>query len=299
MSTYASIDSRPASLHIQSVARLTNLSVDTIRAWEKRYSAVVPVRGPSGQRRFSSDDVARLVLLKEAVAGGQSISRIASLPTQHLRVLVQNGQNVGDADDAVISRILPSIYAIDVPLLTSELTKTGLSRTAAEFGDDIVAPLMVEISANAHSIGESTTCELVLCSAIRSISSLLLAKYAVDADRPMMLFLTLPGEKHVIPPLLASLAAAEAGYRALYVGTEVAPYHVESIVRATKAVAVGIYIGVHSNDAVQLLREVRNRIAPVHVFVGGESARYSTGLNASETLRSFMAQLAFFGQEQR
>ncbi len=297
MPASASHNGRSASLHIQSASRLTQLSVDTIRAWEKRYAAVVPMRGPSGQRRFSSSDIERLLLLKEAVDGGESISRIATLTTERLRALVQNDYGVGDADDAVISRILRIVYALDVPLLASELTFTGLSRSSVEFGDDIIASLMVEIGANAHSVAESATYELLLCSTISSIASLLFGKYVVDVRRPMILFVTLPGEKHVIPPLLAALTAAEAGYRTFFAGTEIAPYHVESLVRATEAEAVGIYMGVHNNDGVQLLREVQKRIAPMRVFVGGQSARLCNTFEVSETLRSFSDQLARFELE--
>lgn len=286
------MESRPASLHILSVSRLTNLSVDTIRAWEKRYAAVIPVRGPSGQRRFSPDDVARLVLLKKAVDSGAPISRVAPLSMQRLQSFVQQEQRVGDADDAVISRLLRAIYAADTSLLAEQLRMAGLSRSSVEFGDDIIASLVVEIAANAHSVGESTTCELVLASTLHSISSLLHQKYEVDTGRPLIVFLTLPGEKHSIPPLVASLVAAEAGYRTFFAGTEVAPYHVQSLVQATSAKAIGIYIGVRSDDAVRLVHDLQKRIEAVRIFVGSHNARVYQGLDVSETLRSFSANLA-------
>src|SRR5579884_448994 len=102
-------------LHIQVVSRLTNLTVDTIRAWEKRYAAVKPQRGPARQRLFTADDVARLVLLKEAVDSGSPISRVASLGTVELRAVVDTGRRVGDRDDATISRLLSKVRAFDAP----------------------------------------------------------------------------------------------------------------------------------------------------------------------------------------
>ena len=44
---------------IRAVARMTGLSLDTLRAWERRYDAVVPGRGQRG-REYSDEDVARL-----------------------------------------------------------------------------------------------------------------------------------------------------------------------------------------------------------------------------------------------
>ena len=290
MALLVSNDSPSATLHIQSVARLTNLSVDTIRAWEKRYAAVVPSRAPAGQRRFSSDDVARLILLKQAVDAGEAISTVAPLSTSTLRNLVQTGRNVGDADDAVIADLLHSIRALDACELASKLALAALSRSAVEFADDIIAPLMIEIETNPGSLTQSTTNALLLSIAIHSVSSILMEKYRVPNSRPLILFLTLPGEKHSLPPLLAALTAAEVGYRTLYVGTEVAPYHVESMLKSLKASALGIYIGAQNDETNRLLQEFRKRI-DVPLFLGAANARRYARLGATENLRDFVAAL--------
>ncbi len=281
-----------ASLHIQSVSRLTNLSVDTIRAWEKRYAAVNPTRGPARQRLFSADDVARLVLLKEAVDSGESISKVASLSTSDLRCFVQAEHLVGDADDAIISRLLSRVRALDTYRLASDLSIASLSRSAVEFADDIISPLMMEISASARSVDESTTHELVLCECVHSVSSLLFAKYARHSSSPRFIFLTLPGERHSVPALLAALACAQAGYRSLFAGTEIAPQHVEALARSMRAAGLGIYMGVHSDDAVRLVHEVKKRLPLLPLFVGASGLRLAPDLRPTQTLRDFVALLA-------
>ena len=55
---------------IRAVARMTGISVDTLRAWERRYEAVSPARNDRG-RLYSDDDVARLQKLGELVKRGQ------------------------------------------------------------------------------------------------------------------------------------------------------------------------------------------------------------------------------------
>ena len=291
MAVLADADRPSATLHIQSVARLTNLSVDTIRAWEKRYAAVVPSRAPAGQRRFSSDDVARLILLKQAVDAGRAISAVAPLSTSTLRGLVQNGRKVGDADDAIISDLLHSVRAFEASELAAKLTLAALSRSAVDFADDIVAPLMIEIETNPGSLSQSTIQALLLSISVHSISSILFEKYRASGSRPLMLFLTLPGEKHSLPPLLAALVAAEAGYRALYAGTEIAPYHVESVLKSSKAAALGIYVGTQNDDTNRLLQELRKRIE-VPLFLGAANAGRYAKLGATENMREFAAALS-------
>jgi len=69
---------------ISAVAKLTGLSVHTIRAWEKRYGAVEPVRTGTQRRVYSQEDVRKLTLLKMLVDAGQSISSVAGLPVSKL-----------------------------------------------------------------------------------------------------------------------------------------------------------------------------------------------------------------------
>ena len=42
---------------IQIVSRRTGLSTDVIRAWERRYKAVKPIRSSNGRRLYSDNDV--------------------------------------------------------------------------------------------------------------------------------------------------------------------------------------------------------------------------------------------------
>ena len=68
----------PAHYPIRAVSRLTGISIDTLRAWERRHDAVTPVRDERG-RMYTDADVARLRLLRQAVEQGHSIGRLAGL----------------------------------------------------------------------------------------------------------------------------------------------------------------------------------------------------------------------------
>ena len=57
-------DVASAGYRIGAVAKLTGISPDTLRIWERRYSCVTPQRSPGGGRIYSSDDIARLRLMK-------------------------------------------------------------------------------------------------------------------------------------------------------------------------------------------------------------------------------------------
>ena len=55
---------KSAGYRIGAVAKLTGISPDALRIWERRYGCIVPLRSPGGGRLYSADDIARLQLMK-------------------------------------------------------------------------------------------------------------------------------------------------------------------------------------------------------------------------------------------
>jgi len=93
---------------IKAVARATGLTVETLRAWERRYGVVSPVRDAAGRRVYGPEDVLRLRRLREATERGHPISRLAPLSDERLTTLLaapvdERGQGIGQA---FVERIL-------------------------------------------------------------------------------------------------------------------------------------------------------------------------------------------------
>lgn len=87
-----------------AAARMVNIPVATLRVWERRYQVVDPAQSASGQRLYSSQDVRRLVLIKQLVNRGHGIGMLARMETAALQDMV----NEADQTDALLNRVLPS-----------------------------------------------------------------------------------------------------------------------------------------------------------------------------------------------
>lgn len=59
-----------AVYNIGTAARKSGLSVTTIRTWEDRYGAVVPVRDASGRRLYSTEQISQLTWLRQQIDAG-------------------------------------------------------------------------------------------------------------------------------------------------------------------------------------------------------------------------------------
>lgn len=82
-------EQRAPLLRSSTVAKMVPMPVATLRIWEQRYQAVRPGTLPSGHRRYSANDVARLRCLRQLVAQGHAIGALASLDNHQLHSLLQ------------------------------------------------------------------------------------------------------------------------------------------------------------------------------------------------------------------
>ncbi len=70
---------------IGAASRITGIPVDTLRIWERRYSVVSPRRSEGADRLYSSQDIKRLILIKQLTDEGHAIGSIAKLSNDKLQ----------------------------------------------------------------------------------------------------------------------------------------------------------------------------------------------------------------------
>ncbi|WP_338440765.1 MerR family transcriptional regulator [uncultured Aquabacterium sp.] len=114
-----------------AAARMVNIPVATLRVWERRYNVVGPTQAASGHRLYSSQDVRRLVLIKQLVNKGHAIGMLARVETPRLQDLV----NEAEQTESVLARGAPlpsgalarAVNASGSPVVRLLLVGTGAS----------------------------------------------------------------------------------------------------------------------------------------------------------------------------
>lgn len=79
---------------IGKVAKLTGISQDRLRVWERRHNAINPQRTDTDRRLYSFVDVERLKLMKLLTDAGDTISRIAQLSKEELQERLSTTQQI-------------------------------------------------------------------------------------------------------------------------------------------------------------------------------------------------------------
>lgn len=89
-----------------TAARMAGLPVETLRVWERRYQISDTRRSSHGQRLYSTEQVARLALLKQLVDQGHGIGLLASLSRQQLQLMLEQHNPVPSSSSAAPIRIV-------------------------------------------------------------------------------------------------------------------------------------------------------------------------------------------------
>ena len=134
---------------IHRVAKLTGLSKDVIRVWERRYSLLAPVRGPNRYRQYSDEDIALLRYIKGELEKGASIGELATLGRQTLLERIRAGlKSIEPAEvpfDHFISELIATLGTLDLSAFERRLNGAVAVIPFEEALDRILLPLQVRI----------------------------------------------------------------------------------------------------------------------------------------------------------
>ena len=243
---------------IRAVARLTGLSLDTLRAWERRYRAVTPVRDERG-RLYSGADVKRLQLLAAAVALGHAIGRLAELTDAELETMiavpagrVARGRR-GEAAD--VRTLLDALHAFDAAGVERELDRLSLALKPRDLVHRVIFPFLKEVGDEVHAERLNIAQEHLLSGAVRNLLGAMVRMYSKNEVSRRLLFATPSGERHEFGVLAAAMLAAAGGLGVVYLGADVpARLIVDSAARSgVDVVVLGI---IYSGSTRELRRQV-------------------------------------------
>ena len=114
---------------IRVVAQRTGLTAATIRAWERRYSAVIPGRSAGGQRVYSDQDVKRLTTLRALTDGGRTISVVSTLTESAAEALLLEDQVMANSTATPSETTDPAVWVEQAYSQVLKLDSHGLEDT--------------------------------------------------------------------------------------------------------------------------------------------------------------------------
>lgn len=268
---------------IRVVAQRTGLSTPVLRAWERRYGAVVPTRSEGGQRLYSDADVRRLQLLATAVDGGRSIGLIADLDLPELEALIDEDRRAPThlpgtsipVDTERLETALELVEELRVTELEQLLMQSAVELRPHELVEGLMVPLLQEIGRGWQSGRWGAGTEHIASASIRRFLEWVSTTHRPEDDAPLAVTGTPAGQRHEFGALLAGVIIAYSGWRVRFLGPDLPA---GEIVRATQKLGATMVAlsAMHPRlDAtgVEEVLEIRRTLpTSVEVVIGGAAA---------------------------
>jgi len=267
-----------AKLRLYSIAKVseyTGIGIETLRAWEKRYGAPVPVRLPSGHRRYTREQLSWLLQISEALALGHRPSRVLRKSSIELTALLKAFRSE-TCDSATNERIL------DLARRFREAEiQTLLRREHDKLGDndfllERILPLLALVGTRWQDGNFEVRHEHFLSEIISAYLKELRQKHKVRRDAPAVILATLPGELHTLGLEVVNVFLVLHGISTQFIGANTPIEEIAQAARETDSVAVAISVSLATCGVKteRMLTELRRTLPESsRLLAGGQGAK--------------------------
>ncbi len=260
-----------AQLPIGTVSSLTGVNAITLRAWERRYGLIRPLRTPKGHRLYTHQQVETIRRVLELIARGVPVSRVRALleaePQSHGARVAR-----GPWRD-YLEQMAAAIARFDDPELDRIYDEALSAHPIERVTNDLLMPLLTYLGNRWGNLSGAIAEEHFFATYLRSKLGARLQHRMRYATGPRLLAACAPGEQHEIGLLLFALEAQAAGLRTVLLGADT-PFEDVAIAQqrsGSDAVVIASSVDPAPGMLEQALPKLVRQMA-VPVFVGGAIA---------------------------
>lgn len=209
------------------IARLTGLSPELLRAWERRHGLLVPLRTEGGHRMYTDDDLLVLREVQRRLGDGQSIGEVARVGRDALlgsargRTAPVVGHRSESAQlEEARHMLVRAAIELDEDLAEEALQAALAQASPRDVVDRTLGPALREIGERWTAGEVGVAGEHLVSTAVRGRLMKLLSWEVQRAapGAPLILCACLPGELHENGGLIKALRLAWAGRRVVWLG---------------------------------------------------------------------------------
>jgi DNA-binding transcriptional MerR regulator len=206
------VATNPESLRIGEFARRVGVSAELLRAWERRYGLLEPVRSAGGFRLYTAEDAERVARMRRGLDEGLSAAEAAQAALQNAR------PSEGLLEDAA-SRLLAAIHDYDEAGVHALLDQSFAAFSLEAVLGDLILPTLTRVGLEWQEGTLAISQEHFASNLIRA-RLLSLGRTWGRGSGPLALLACAPGEQHDIGLLSFGLVLRSYGWRIIFLGAD-------------------------------------------------------------------------------
>ena len=256
------------SFPIRTVSEMTGVNAVTLRAWERRYGLIRPVRTPKGHRVYTRDDIELIREILDRLASGVSIGQVARDIEQNTAIGQGEVDNIwGRYSERMVEAVtrfddlaLDNVYNDAMSLYPVDIVTTRL-----------LMPLLQELGTRWESAAGSVAEEHFFSVYLRNKLGARFHHQNLKNTGPKLIVACLPGEHHEFGILLFALMAHSKGFQVILLGANLPVGELPHVVETTdgRAIVLAGSAAVGCSSAIDNVETLAGQVS-IPVFVGGE-----------------------------
>ena len=264
---------------IHRVAKLTGLSKDVVRVWERRYGLIKPLRSANRYREYSDEDVALLRFLKAELERGQMIGALAIEGRESLlrrmRINSSSSSQELKPHNNLIDELVSQLDPLDRVRFEMKLNGAIAVIPFEEAVQRILLPLQRRVGELWHEGRVNVAVEHYVTKLIQQKLFSVMNQLPMNEFGPRVLIACPEGESHEIGAQAAAYIAATRGCHVYYLGPNLPISALQAFCERVKPDLVLLSLTEIKSDAAarHLLQELEAFSTRWPVAVGGQGAR--------------------------
>lgn len=207
-------------LRIGALSKRVGVSPELLRAWERRYGLLQPIRSPGGFRLYSGADEARVQTMQRHLEAGLSAAEASRLAVAEAdRSLAEPGPPGRARLTESAAELEAALARFDEPAAHAALDRLFSAFRLQTVLRDVVLPYLAALGRRWER-GEATVAQEHFASNLLRGRLLGLARGWADAAGPRAVLACAPGELHDLPLISFGLALAARGWSITYLGPD-------------------------------------------------------------------------------
>lgn len=275
--------------NIKAVSQMLGIQPGTLRAWERRYQMIAPVRNEAGHRLYTEEHVEILRWLISKITEGFTISQAVTLLENSSVSLAKDELPKRDKADEVGDKLLGALLEFDSNKAHELINEAFSLYTIDKTVIDILGPILIKVGDLWEEGSITTAHEHFASSFLRSRIEGLSNSFPHSSFLPKAIAVCGPGEKHELGLLIYTLYLRRKGFEVIFLGTSVAENDLEVVVEKIKPKFLFFSCTLDENRKATLeLAEKLNEMNP-ELFIGvGGIAFDSMPLEQHEEYRDYI-----------
>ena len=259
--------------NIKAVSKIVGIQPGTLRAWERRYQMIAPIRNELGYRLYTDEHIKILKWLIKKVNLGFTIGQAVSLlETNQLNPDVGEPLE-GNQQTSLLDNLLDAFIHFNESKAHEIINTLFTLFTVEKVIFEIFGTLLIKVGDLWESRRITSAHEHFTTSIIRSRIETIFYNNPQNSLLPKVITVCTPGETHDIGLLMFSLFLRRKGYEVIYIGESITVEDIDAVVKITNPDIFFVSCTMQENltSALSLLTQFSLNYQNLQIGIGGRA----------------------------